>query len=65
MRPWHLQDQVCIVRDSHELGECRPSQKIVVCNLKISNLKLYVLRQEVFPSLEGHGKEDLADGCCC
>jgi hypothetical protein len=58
--PWHLQDQVGILRDCHELGECRPSQESVV-----HSFKLYVLCAKVFLSAEGQGKEDLADGCCC
>jgi hypothetical protein len=50
----------------HKLGECQPSQEIIVRSLKISNLKLYGLHVEIFLSPEGHGKSDLADrGHCC
>jgi hypothetical protein len=65
MWPWYLRDQVGIVWDCHELGEHWPPQESVVCSLEISGLKLYVFRAEVFPSPNGHEKEDLADGGCC
>jgi hypothetical protein len=39
-QPRHLSDQVGIMRDHHELGECRPSQESFVCCLEISDLKL-------------------------
>jgi hypothetical protein len=61
----HLQDQVGIVRNCHELGKCRPSEERVVCHLEVGYLKLHVLSTEVFPSLEGHEKSDLANGGCC
>jgi hypothetical protein len=60
--PWHLQDQACVVWYCHKLGECRLSQESVIHSLKISDLKLYGLRTEIFLSLKGHGKSDLADG---
>jgi hypothetical protein len=54
------------LQNFHKLGECRPSQEIVIHSLKISDLKLYGLCAEIFLSLEGHGKSDLADeGHCC
>jgi hypothetical protein len=64
-RPWHLQDQVGIMWDHHELGECQPSQESIVRSLKISDLKLYGLCAEIFLNPEGYGKSDLADGGCC
>jgi hypothetical protein len=64
-RPWHLQDQVGIMLDRHEFGECRPSQESVVCSLKINDLKLYNLRAKIFPSPEGYEKRNLTDGGCC
>jgi hypothetical protein len=63
--PWHLQDQVGVMWDHHELGECWPSQESIVRSLKIGDLKLYGLCAEIFPSTEGYGKSDLADGGCC
>jgi hypothetical protein len=63
--PWHLQDQVGIMWDHHELGECQLSQESIVRSLKISNLKLYSLRAEIFPSPKGYGKSDLTNGGCC
>jgi hypothetical protein len=62
MRPWYLQDQVGVVWNCHKLGECRPSQESVIHSLKISDLKLYGLCAEIFPSSEGHRKSDLANG---
>jgi hypothetical protein len=50
------------VRNCHELGEHRPPEECIVCNLKIGYLKLHVLGAKVFPDPEGHGKSDLADG---
>jgi hypothetical protein len=61
-RPWHLQDEVGIMQDCHELGECRPSQESVVRGLKICDLKLCSLRVEIFLSLEGYKKRVLTDG---
>jgi hypothetical protein len=46
--------------DCHELGECRPCQESIVRSLKISDLKLYSFRVEIFPSPEGHEESDLA-----
>jgi hypothetical protein len=46
--------------DRHELGECRPCQESIVRSLKISDLKLYSFRVEIFPSPEGHEESDLA-----
>jgi hypothetical protein len=40
MRPWHLQDQVGIMWDHHELGECRPSQESIVSHLEIGDLEM-------------------------
>jgi hypothetical protein len=40
-------------------------QESVVRSLDISDLKLYVLSAEVFPSPKGNENEDLADGGCC
>jgi hypothetical protein len=37
---WDIQDQVGVMRDYHELRECRPSQESIVHNLKIGDLKL-------------------------
>jgi hypothetical protein len=48
--PWHLQDQVGIMWDSHELGEYWPSQESGVVSLKIGDLKLYSLCVEIFPT---------------
>jgi hypothetical protein len=60
VRSWHFQNQVGIVRNFHELGECRPSQEGVVCYLKVNYLKL-----QVFSSPEGYRKSDLTyEGCC-
>jgi hypothetical protein len=65
-RPWHLQEQVGIMWDRHELGECRPFQENVVHSLEIGDLKLYSLRTEIFLSPEGYRKKDLNDeGHCC
>jgi hypothetical protein len=64
-RPWHLQDQVGVMWDCLELGECRPSQESIVRSLKIDDLKLYTFYVEIFPSPEGHGENDLADGGYC
>jgi hypothetical protein len=64
-RPWHLQDQVGVMWDRHELGECRPSQESVVCSLKIGDLKLYSFCVEIFLSPKGHEKNDPTDGGCC
>jgi hypothetical protein len=65
-RPWHLQDQVGVMWDCHEFGECRPSQESVVHSLKISDLKLCSFRVKIFSCPEGYGKSDLTGrGCCC
>jgi hypothetical protein len=64
-RPWHLQDQVGVMWDHHEFGECRPSQESIVHSLKIGDLKLYTFRAKNFPSPEGYMKSDLTDGGCC
>jgi hypothetical protein len=37
---WHLQDQVGIVRNRHELGEFQPSPENIVRHLEIGDLKL-------------------------
>jgi hypothetical protein len=63
--PWHLQDQVGVMQDHHEFGECRSSQESVVRSLKIGDLKLYSLRAEIFSSPEGYGKRDMTNGGCC
>jgi hypothetical protein len=52
------------MRYCHEFGEHWSSQESVVSSLKIGDLKLFVFRAEVFPSPEGYGKGDLADGGC-
>jgi hypothetical protein len=59
---WHLQDQVGIVGNRHEHGECRPPQESVVCYVKVGNLELQVFCMEVFMSPEGYKKSDLTDG---
>jgi hypothetical protein len=59
---FHLQNQVGILRNHHELGQCRPPEECIVCHLKIGYLKLHVLGAEVLLSPEGHGKSDLAGG---
>jgi hypothetical protein len=46
----HLQDQVGIVRNYHELGECMPPEECVVCRFKISYLKLHILGSKIFSS---------------
>jgi hypothetical protein len=61
----HLQNQVGIVKNCHELGECRPPEECVVCRFEIGYLKLHALGVEVLPSPKGHGKSDLATGGCC
>jgi hypothetical protein len=58
-RPWHLQDQVGIMQDRHELEECHPSQESVVCHQEISDLKLYSFCAEMVPSPEGYGMSDM------
>jgi hypothetical protein len=63
--PWHLQDQIGIMWDCHEFGECRSSQESVVHSLDISDLKLYSFRTENFPSPAGYEKRHLTDGGCC
>jgi hypothetical protein len=65
-RPWDLQDQVGVMCDRHELGDCWLSQESIVRSLEIGNLKLYSLRAEIFLSPEGYGKRDMTDGghCC-
>jgi hypothetical protein len=62
---WHLQYQVGVMRNRHQLDECRPSQQSVVRSLKIIHLKFYSFSLEVLPSLEGYGKRDLTDGHRC
>jgi hypothetical protein len=52
---------VSIVRNHHELGECRPPEECVVCLFEIGYIKLHVLGLDVFPSLEGHRKSDLVN----
>jgi hypothetical protein len=64
-RPCHLQDQVSVIWDRHELGECQPSQERVVRNPEIRDLKLYSLHAENFLSPEGYRKRDLANGGHC
>jgi hypothetical protein len=61
---WHIQYQVGIVQNYHELGECQPSQESVVHSLKIGNLELYSFSLEVLSSPEGYRKRDLTDGHC-
>jgi hypothetical protein len=52
--------------ESPKTWRVRLSQESVVSNLKISDLKLYDLRAENFPSPKGYGKSDLVDeGHCC
>jgi hypothetical protein len=63
--PWHLQDQIGVMWNCHELRECWPSQESVVRGLEIGDLKLFVFHAEVFLSPKGYGKEDLDDGGCC
>jgi hypothetical protein len=46
----------------HELGERQPLEKRNVCRFEIGYLELDVLGEEVFPSLKGYSKSDLADG---
>jgi hypothetical protein len=53
------------MEDHHELRECQPSQEKVVYSLKISDLKLYSLRAEIFLSPEGYRKRDLTDRVHC
>jgi hypothetical protein len=60
-QPWHFHDQVGIMWDHHEFGECWLSQESVVRSLKISDQKLYSYHAEIFPSPEGYGKSDLTD----
>jgi hypothetical protein len=64
-RPWNLQDQVGIMWDRHELGECRPSQESILRSLKIDDLKLHSFHVDIFLSPEGHVENNLADGGCC
>jgi hypothetical protein len=63
---WHLQDQVCIIRNCHELGEPWPPGQCIVCHFEIGYLKQYVLSSDVLLCPKGHEKSDLADGgrCC-
>jgi hypothetical protein len=62
VRSWHLQKQISVMWNRHELGECRLSQESIICGLEIGNLKLQVLCAEVFPSPKGYGKGGLIDG---
>jgi hypothetical protein len=62
---WYLSDQVGILRNCHELGECRPPEECIVCRFKIGYFKLHVLSVEIFLSLESHGKSDLIDRVRC
>jgi hypothetical protein len=64
-KSWHLQDQVGVMWDCHELEECWPSQGSIVRSLEIGDLKLYSLCAEIFLSPKGNGENDLADGGCC
>jgi hypothetical protein len=64
--PWHLQDQVGIMWDHHEFGECWSSQESGVHSLEIGDLKLNSLRAKIFLSLLDYKKSDLTDrGFCC
>jgi hypothetical protein len=65
MQSCHLYDKVGIVRDHHELGECRSSQQSGVRCLEVSYLKLLVFRMKIFPSPKGYRKSDLIDKSHC
>jgi hypothetical protein len=64
MRSWRLQDQVGIVRNCHELGDCQSSQEGIVHCLEVGYLKLQVFSAEVFLSPKSYRKSNLADGGC-
>jgi hypothetical protein len=64
MWPWHLKDQVGVMWDRHELGECWSSQESIIRSLEITDRKLYSLRAEIFLSPEGYGNRDLTNGGC-
>jgi hypothetical protein len=65
VRSWNLQDQVSIMRDCHKFGECRLTEKSIVCGFEISNLELQVFSTKNFPSPESHRNRKLAAGSCC
>jgi hypothetical protein len=64
VQSWHLQDQVGIVRNCHEFGECRLSQEGIVHYLEVGYLELQIFSAEVFLSLISYGMSDLTDGGC-
>jgi hypothetical protein len=66
IRARHLQDQIGIMGDHHELSNGGPPEEWIVCCFKIGYLKLHVLSVEIFRSPEHHEKGDMTNkGCCC
>jgi hypothetical protein len=61
----HLEDQVGVVRNRHELGMCQPPQKGIVRCLEVGYLKLQIFYVEVFSSPQDHEKSDLTNRSRC
>jgi hypothetical protein len=61
---WHIQNQISVMGNHHELGQSRPPEKCIVCHFEIGYLKLYLLGTIILTSLECYGKSDLTDKGC-
>jgi hypothetical protein len=61
-RSWHLQNQVGVMWNCNELGECRSFQESIVRSLKISDLELYSLCVEIQLSPKNYWERYLTDG---
>jgi hypothetical protein len=59
---WHLQHQVDIVRDCHELGKGRSPENDVVGALKVRDDEADEFNAEMLGSAELDGERDLSQG---
>src|ERR1041385_3156373 len=64
-RSWHLELEICIVWNRHELCECRSPEYGVILRLPVEYFELECLLCEVEFPVEDHIKLYCSDGGCC